>query len=151
MVKFQQERLSVGLIDEITPMLEDHYEELTRHKERVKLAPRWGAYFALADADKLVIYTARDDAGTLVGYSWWLVDYHLHYAALLVAFNDVFYLTPAQRRGPTALRFLRYTQQQLVARGVDKIAYHVKAVNNLGPILQRLGYTPEEGVVAFLT
>jgi GNAT superfamily N-acetyltransferase len=149
-MNFAHEKLTRALGDEALPMLQAHYDELTLNKDRIKLSPRWGAYDILQQYNRFVAFTAREE-GRLVGYSAFFVDYHLHYSGTLVAVNDVFYLHPDARRGTTALRFLRYAEQQLRdVWAVDKIAYHFKAVNNFGPILNRLGYANEEGVAAKL-
>lgn len=148
MVRFQRERVE-DIRREVEPLLAAHYEELTLHKERVKLNPRWDAYAFLDSADKFIALTARDAAGRLVGYNAFFVDANMHYADLRMAVNDVFYLHPDHRKGATALRFLRFTEAYFKDRA-DKLAYHFKASNNLGPILKRLGYGYEEGVAAKL-
>lgn len=150
MIHLAKERLTPLLVGEMLPILDAHYEELTLHKERVKLKPRWIVYYTLQARGHFVIYTARDDSGRLVGYNAFFIDAHMHYEDLIVATNDVFFIVPEHRRGSTALRFLRFTEQQLREGGVDKVAYHHKAANNFGPILHRLGYSPEEGVAAKL-
>lgn len=133
--------------DALINMLVGHYDELTLNKAVVKLAPKWDEYFLLEEMGRFVVYTARDDAGTLVGYNAFFINTHMHYAGLTLAVNDVFYLHPAHRRGPAALRFLRYTEGALKALGAQKVAYHFKRSNNFGLILSRLGYADEEGVV----
>lgn len=148
MIRFQVEKLTMGLVAEMEPLLAMQYEELTLHKEVVKLAPRWSTYLTLQEIGMLHVLTARLGGKTLVGYSLFFVSAHMHYAALKVATNDVFYILPDHRRGPAALRFLRFTRDYLKGLGVHKIAYHCKAGNNLCAILKRLGYSHEEEVVA---
>jgi len=150
-VTFQMEKLGGAelLHAELAPLLEAHYQELTLNKDVVKLDPDWDTYFALQKRFALAVYTARD-AQRLVGYNAFFVSRHLHYRDLIVAVNDVFYLHPDYRRGAIPLRFLRYAERQLKERGAHKLAYHFKASNNFGPLLQRLGYEPEEGVAAKL-
>lgn len=153
MIHFQREAIAALRLHDsmaLDAMLREHYQELTLNKDRVKLKPRWGAYAAMDEEDALIVLTARDGE-QLVGYNFFFVNRHMHYEDLVVAVNDVFYIDPAYRRGSTPLRFLRFTEQYLRDfRGVDKVAYHFKAGNNFGPILKRLGYSPEEGVAAKL-
>jgi GNAT superfamily N-acetyltransferase len=148
-IHFQREHLTGALLDELQPLLQAHYDELTLNKDRVKLRPKWREYYALQANDMFVALTARDGTGRLVGYNAFFVNTHMHYADLRVAVNDVFYLHPDHRRGATALRFLRFTEDYFKDR-VHKVAYHFKAANNFGPILQRIGYSAEEGVAAKL-
>lgn len=153
MIKFQQEYLR-EMAGELIPFLSLHYEELTQNKDRVKLSPRWDRYLQMEDSGNFVIFTARDGK-RLVGYNAFFIDTHMHYEDLLVAANDVFYIAHEQRQGSTPLRFLRFTRDALrdIRDQRDhllplKVAYHFKAGNNFGAILDRLGYRHEEGVAA---
>lgn len=148
MIEFQHELLNDALIAEVEPLLEDHYYELALNQERVKLNPKWREYGFLQSVGNFVLLTARDGK-RLAGYNAFFVNTHMHYADLVVAVNDVFYLHPDYRRGATALRFLRFSEDYLKDRA-HKVAYHFKATNNFGPILQRIGYSAEEGVAAKL-
>jgi L-amino acid N-acyltransferase YncA len=142
MIVFARE-LICQVIDEVQPLLEAHYQELTRNKEVVKLEPRWSEYAALERMGCFVVLTARDE-GALIGYNAFFVNPHMHYAALRVAQNDVFYLREDHRRGTTALRFLRWSEQECRAMGAHKLVYHCKLSNKFAPILHRLGYADEE-------
>lgn len=148
MIQFKHEPLTMGLVAEMEPLLAMQYEELTLHKDVVKLRPRWSLYLLMQSRGTLHVITARQGGVRLVGYSLFLVDQHLHYADIKLASNDVFYVHPDFRRGSVPLRFLRFTRGYLKDIGVHKIAYHFKAGNNFGAILKRLGYSPEEEVVA---
>lgn len=134
------------VVQEVQPLLIAHYEELTLHKDIVKLDPQWDQYALLEKMERFTVFTARD-GGALVGYSAYFVNRHIHYAGLVHASNDVFYIDPAHRRGTTALRFLRHCEEQLRAQGVKKLMYHCKPSNNFAPILHRLGYADEEVMV----
>lgn len=142
MIAFQRELLC-EVVEEVQPLLERHYLELTRHKDVVKLAPRWPQYAAMEQAGCFVVLTARDD-GKLAGYNAFFVQPHMHYEGLSTATNDVFWLEPEYRRGVTALRFLRFCEDHLKAQGVMKLVYHCKLSNNFAPILHRLGFADEE-------
>jgi hypothetical protein len=131
-------------MQEAQPLLERHYGELTRRKDIVVLDPMWNEYALLERLGRFMVFTARGEAGNLIGYNAFFVNKHLHYASLTVAQNDVFWIEPDHRRGTLALRFLRYCEDYLNKEGVDKVVYHCKASNNFGPILHRLGYADEE-------
>jgi hypothetical protein len=145
MISFAKELLC-EVVQEAQPLLERHYEELTKHKEVVKLDPQWDQYASLERLERFVVFTARDE-GNLVGYNAFFVQPHMHYAGLLVAQNDVFWLCEEVRRGTTALRFLRYSEDALKKMDVRKIVYHCKSSNNFAPILYRLGFADEEAMV----
>lgn len=145
-MKFQQERIE-ELIPELLPLLELHYRELTLHQDVVKLAPKWADYITLDAMGRLAVLTAREDSGLLVGYNIFFINTHMHYADLMVAVNDVFYIRGTNRPGPLALRFLRYTETALKGLGARKLAYHTKYGNNFARILRRMGYSDEEAVL----
>lgn len=142
MITFRKELLC-EVIEEVQPLLERHYTELTRNKEVVKLAPRWAEYAAMEQAGCFTVLTARDDE-KLIGYNAFFVQRHMHYEGLSVAQNDVFWLESDYRRGVTALRFLRFCEDYFRALGVQKMVYHCKLSNNFAPILHRLNFQDEE-------
>lgn len=140
------------VIDDIQPLLQLHYGELTRDKDRVKLEPMWERYAQLeaTGRDLLQIFTARDDDGALVGYACFFVQAHLHYRALFPAINDVLFIRP-DRRDSTGLRLIRFCERELKPYA-DKIVFHVKPGTPMAALLPRLGYALEEHIFGkFLT
>jgi GNAT superfamily N-acetyltransferase len=142
---FHTERLW-AVADDIEPLLQLHYDEIALHKEAIPLDPDWNRYACLDERGELAIYTARDD-GNLVGYGVFFVHDHPHYASTLVAANDLLFLHPDYRRGGLGLRLIRYCEQQLKARGVVKLTWHIKFAHDWSAILHRQGYLDEEKIV----
>lgn len=148
MITFQRELLC-EVVQEVQPLLDLHYEELTLNKDRVRLAPQWPMYAALERADAFVVFTARDD-GRLVGYNAFFLNRHMHYEGLMVAQNDVLFLHPDYRKGLTGVRILKFAEQCLRLAGAMKVCYHVKFSLDFRPILHRLNYADEEVMVGKL-
>jgi hypothetical protein len=144
MISFAKELLC-EVVQEVQPLLERHYEELTRNKDVVKLDPAWDEYAALERAGRFVIFTARDD-GRLLAYNAFFLGPHLHYKSLVVGQNDVLWIEHEYRKGITPIRFLKYSHTELKSHGAQKIVYHCKD-NNLAPILRLLGFSDEEMMV----
>lgn len=144
MTDFARELL-FEVVEDITPLLQLHYEELTRNKDRVRLDPMWEKYAQLEASarDALQIFTARD-AGALVGYAAFFVQPHLHYRDLFPAINDVVFVHP-QHRGATGLRLIRYCERELKPFA-QKIVFHVKPDTPMAALLPKLGYALEEHV-----
>lgn len=137
------------VINEVEPLLRLHYDELTHHKELIKLDPDWEQYAELEHAGRFHIFTARDDGG-LVGYSaFFLIPRHIHYKGLVVAQNDVLYLHPDMRNGMPGIRLIKNSHNGMKALGGQKILWHCKHSNNLKQILLRLfpEYRDEESMV----
>lgn len=147
-MEFATENFS-SVFEEIKPLIARHYEEIALYREHVPLAPDWGRYRYMEQTKSLAVYTARD-AGALVGYSVFLLSYHLHYVHTLVAANDILYLAPEHRRGTTGIKLIRHSENDLRRRGVKRIMWHVKCDHDFRAILHRLGYADEEVVVGKL-
>lgn len=147
-MNFQSETL-FDVIEEVQPLLDAHYEELTLHRHIVKLEPRWTVYRALEEAGAFVVLTARE-GGVLKGYNAFFLNAHMHYGGFTVAQNDVFYLTEDCRKGSAPLRFLRYSEELLKSIGAQKIVYHCKPSNQFAQILRRMGFKDEEVMCAKL-
>jgi hypothetical protein len=132
----------------VLDLLREHYEEIALHQDAIPLDPDWGRYDALEAAGNLVAYIARDDAGEVVGYALFFVNYHIHYNRTLVAQNDVLFLRKDRRKGTTTgIRLIRFAVEQLTARGVDRIQWHIKTDHDFSPILERMGFVVEEKIL----
>ena len=83
------------------------------------------------------IFTARDPAGALVGYAVFAHSKHLHYG-IRIASQDVLYMARPWRRH--SLEFMRWTDEQLFARGVERIFRASTSRAPYGIVLERMGY-----------
>jgi hypothetical protein len=142
MISFRREYLYEVQI-EIDELLQLHYEELTRNKDRVKLAPMWEEYATLERMNRFIVFAARDGS-RLVGYSAFFLTHHLHYQELMTAMNDVLFLHPECRQGTTGLRLIKFCEVELKKLGAQKVCWHAKLDTALIPILKRMGYQVEE-------
>lgn len=140
------EKYSQQLIDDIKPLLELHYQELTLHKEHIKLDPDWKKYETLANANNLAVITARDN-GILVGYSVFFITNHMHYKQNKMAMNDVLFLHPDYRKGMTGIKLIKESERALLNLGVIKIIWHIKFAKDFRSILYRMGYVDEDAIV----
>lgn len=131
------------VVNEVDGLLKLHYDELTRNKDRVTLAPMWEEYAALERMGRFHVFTARQGS-QLIGYSAFFVQKHLHYEALITAMNDVLFLHPDHRLGMTGIRLIKFCEAELAKLGAHKLCWHAKLDTSLIPILRRLGYATEE-------
>ncbi len=145
-IKFQCEPV-LTVKPEMEPMLIDHYQELTMHKDKIKLAPDWELYDKMEKAGTFYLLTARDsDSNDLIGYSAWFVKPHIHYKETIVAANDVLFLRKDHRAGMTGIKLIKYSEQEM-KKYAHKITWHVKGEPDFRPILHRLGYVDEDVIV----
>lgn len=135
------------LSDGLEEMLFDHWWEVGLDHDAVPLAPDWAHY---RDIEKQGIFRmiAMRELGSLVGYSAFFINRHLHYRHTLHGINDYFWLSPAKRRGWSGIRLFLDSEELLKGLGVVKIMYHIKPhlllgatkSGTVGDILLRLGY-----------
>ena len=144
MIEYKEETFD-QVIDEIKPLLEDHYDEIALDKEAIKLNPDYGIYKSLCDSGVMRVITARD-GNKLVGYCVCIIKYHLHYKDSLTAFNDIFYISKEYRKGLTGVKLFIKTEEILKKYGVQRIAMNTKVHHDVGAIFDRLGYKETERV-----
>lgn len=135
--------------NEMLELLNQHYEELTLNKHVIKLNPDWAEYDRREKAGKFVLITMRDKT-TLIGYSAWFINAHIHYMDLIVASNDVLYLKKEYRTGMTGVKLLKKSEEIIKALGANKLTWHIKESNDFSPILKRMGYGVEDIIVGKL-
>jgi GNAT superfamily N-acetyltransferase len=133
----------VDFIEQIKPLLELHYEEITLDKDVIKLKPNWERYLRLSHMDKLATLAAYDD-DKLVGYSIFFLEEHIHYEDNIIARNDVLFLHPEYRKGMTGIKLIKASEDMLSNMGVSKIFWHIKYSRDFRSILYRMGYKDED-------
>ncbi len=142
---FAEERFADLDYDEVMPLLEEHWMEVSFDKE-IPLNPDLEKYLLLEEAGHLHCLSCRDEEGTLVGYVVTFLTPHVHYKDTLYAENDLIYIHPNHRKGTLGIRMLRRFEEIMKERGVDVLHMHVKISIDFGKVLQRLGYHHEENV-----
>ena len=87
---------------------------------RMRINEPW--YVEAERQGALSIVTARA-AGELVGYVICGLTVSSHYADLLVAHEDTYWLSPAHRTGLAGARLIRFAEAALAARGVQRVFF----------------------------
>lgn len=139
---FNQESLAV-VINDVEPLLREHYDESSTDKAVLPLDPDWPHYYSLEEIGVLKIFTARM-AGDLVGYAAFFVWPHHHSRLVTIAVCDVIFMRPSYRIGAGVCRFLRFIEQRMKDAGVKKVLFTVKTHVDWSPLLERVGYRLEE-------
>ena len=125
------------------PLFEEHYEEIARNKQVMKLKPNYQLYEALNSTGWLFIYVAmRDDV--CIGYSMNIMMHHLHYADLRIAQNDILFVKKEFRGGRLGLRLLKATEDHASSEGCKLMLWHAKENTALAELLPKLKYGVQE-------
>jgi hypothetical protein len=101
-------------------------------------------YFEFERLGILRIFTVRSEA-RLRGYALYLIGPSLNYRELTMAQQTLIFVHP-QSRGPMAVQFMRFTEQQLALEGVQEISQSSNARRPIGHWLEHLGYTLKESI-----
>jgi GNAT superfamily N-acetyltransferase len=125
------------------PLFEEHYEEIARNKQIMKLKPNYQLYEALNSTGWLFIYVAmRDDV--CIGYSMNIMMHHLHYADLRIAQNDILFVKKEFRGGRLGLRLIKVTEDHARSEGCKLMLWHAKENTALAELLPKLKYGVQE-------
>ena len=135
--------ITLATVDEMLAqanvLFEEHYEEIARNKQVMKLKPDEKAYYKLEKANQLFILSAWQN-DVLIGYSVNFVLNHPHYADLLLAQNDLLYIKKEMRGSRAGLKLIKETETHATLLGCKLMLWHAKENTALGAILPRLKY-----------
>ena len=138
-----QEEIFEQVIEDIKPLLEDHWEEIALNKDSIKLNPNYARYEELFKSGNMKIVTARDNE-KLVGYCIMLLYHHIHYKDQFMAMDDIFFIAKDYRKGLTGVKLFIKTEEIMKQYGVTKLSMNVKVHQDVGAIFERLGYKETE-------
>ena len=138
-MKIQEEIITWDLIEEIKPLLQEHYEEICEYKDIMKLNPDYNKYLELQKLGMLHTVTVRDE-GKLIGYAITFTIKNLHYQDCLMGLNDILFISKPYRNGSLAIRLLKYVEDALKNKGVQILHYHIKVKHDHARLFEKLGY-----------
>ena len=147
MITYELEKLTDELIEEITPILEDHRVELQSYKD-MALNPNWEKYRQIEAAGDFRFLIARDEDNTIVGYAAFVMFYNMHYNDYKMAIEDVFYVVQDKRGSRIAINLVKKSEAILKELGVHVITHHAKFTNTFAEFLEKLGYHKTETMLA---
>ncbi|MBH2008281.1 MAG: GNAT family N-acetyltransferase [Xanthomonadaceae bacterium] len=102
----------------------------------------WFRLLSMSYGGQQVVFTARDEAGKLVGSMWLFVGKSIN-TGELAASDDLFYIEPAHRGGMLAARMWRYAEQAMFRHGVREASFLSRADTRAERLARFMGYTPE--------
>lgn len=112
----------------------------------VPFQPDWERYFAMEAAGRM-LWSLAHKAEELVGCSMWFIHPSLTHKGLLIGGLHSFYVAEPHNTAWNVLRYLRWLEGQLKARGTGLLMFDswvqdgVAQRKDLGPLLRRAGWT----------
>lgn len=135
---FAEEKLK-DCLEEIKPLLHEHWLEVANDKEVIKLNPAYDIYLSLEESGILHVVTARNN-GELVGYFISMVIPDLHYSDHIFANNDILFLKKEFRNGAFAYKMFSFAEEKLIALGASAIHIRMKTSFPFDALCEKLGY-----------
>lgn len=115
-----------SIVEDIKPLLEEHWRELALFQDEIPLNVSWEAYRRGYEAGVIRAYGARLD-GRLIGYAiFQVIDRHPHYLHSF-AINDVVWVAPEHRNVRVGSVLFDGLEADLRARGPIVIHVETKA------------------------
>lgn len=142
-VTYQREILATCLDEMKQAMLQEHWQELAKDKDKVALSPNYAKYFQLENAGELYVATIRND-GELIGYYIGFLQHELHYQDCFACIMDIVYLKPEYRKSKIGFAFFTYMKAELQQLGVHRWHVGCKLDNDLSGLFKALGFAPIE-------
>jgi hypothetical protein len=135
---------------EAQPLTRPHWEEIAKNKGLLRLNPDLEKYALLDRSGNLLLVTARFD-GRLVGYFLWIVMGHPHYRHVLVAEEDLHFLSPEYRSGGAhgegrqyGFKLLEAARDAAIAAGAQLLTMREKVGHEHSSIMSGLGFSPAD-------
>jgi GNAT superfamily N-acetyltransferase len=130
-------------LEEVKPLLQQHWDELALHKDRVPLDPQYGVYRS-RDADGAILLVTVREAGALVGYFVGFVAPGLHYQTCLTLQMDIFWVHPDHRGSGAGWMLFKTVEAEARRRGVQRMFVGSKLHKDASWLFARLGYEEVE-------
>lgn len=139
-------------LEELKPLLVDHWRELALDQDRVPLDVDWNIYAQREARGEILFVTVRD-RGQLQGYFVGFIAPGLHYRSCLTLHMDVFWLHPELRDGDSlsqlegelmAEKLFEEVRRAASARGVQRAFYGSKLHKDASALFERIGATEVE-------
>lgn len=134
-----------AFLEEVKPLLPEHYAELALNQDRVPLAPQYDEYLR-RDSLGMVLTIALRDAGALVGYFVGFVAPGLHYSTCLTLQLDIFWIHPDHRGQKGGVMLFKAMEAEAKRRGVQRLFVGSKTHLPADYLFEKLGYVKVESV-----
>lgn len=136
-------------LEEVKPLLPEHYRELALNQDRVPLSPQYGEYLR-RDALGMVLTIALRDAGKLVGYFIGFIAPGLHYSTCLTLQLDIFWIHPDHRGQKGGFMLFKAMEAEAKRRGVQRLFVGSKTHLPADYLFEKLGYQKVESVYSVM-
>lgn len=132
-----------GVLDEIKPLFDRHWEVLALDKDKSPLDPQYEVYLEREGRGEALVVTLRE-LGVLVGYFVGFVAPGLHYRRTLTFTMDIFWVREDHRNRMGGLKLMKCLMRELKRRGVQRAFLGSKLHQDAGRLFEAFGFAPVE-------
>lgn len=126
----------------LRPIHEEHWQETEGYRHGLPFNPDYDRVIGLDQQGRcLMLVVEHRETGELVGNYGFYLSRSVH-TQTLMATEDTLFISKAHRRGRLGIELMRYAEYALAQLGVRDLNVSVKLVNNVGPMLERMGFVP---------
>lgn len=140
-VSFAIEPLSALETPEAAALFDAHWREIGQERDLLELDPDWDLFRKAEASGQLLIVTARDNAGALVGYVLAFVRRHPHYRPIC-GFEDSHFLRADMRGQGNGKAMLKFASDAMRDRGARVAFIHGKLEHDHRSMLEEIGFRP---------
>lgn len=115
----------IDCLDEMVPLLREHYVEVHPYPDKIPFNPDYEKYKTLNDQG-LIHFIAVRDCGVMIGYCLAFLLPNLHYSDHVYAINDVIYLDKAYRHSVISDHMISYAEDCYKNSGASVMTLHMK-------------------------
>jgi GNAT superfamily N-acetyltransferase len=132
------------VVEDIKAHMAENWEEIGTYKD-IPLDPDFN-YFEMIDKyNILVIHTARNEDGDLIGYAIFTITPNVLYKSHKWALNGPIWIHPDYRSKGVGRGFVAFWNEDLKKRGADVIRITVEVAHpTMAYLLNDCGYNPVE-------
>lgn len=126
----------------LRPIHEEHWQETEGYRHGLAFNPDYDRVIDLDQQGRcLMLVVEHVPTGELVGNYGFYLAKSVH-TQTLMATEDTLFIAKAHRRGRLGIELMRYAEYALPLVGARDLNVSVKLTNNVGPMIERMGFTP---------
>lgn len=131
----------IEVLPELRALHREHWLETEGHRHVIEMNPDYERGLDLEAQGRYFLIVARHASGAVVG-NYGLYPARSMHTSQLIATEDTLFIASAHRKGRLGIGMIRYAEDALRQLGVTELNVSVKLVNNIGPMIERMGYFP---------
>lgn len=126
----------------LSDLHQEHWQETETHRHGVAFNPDYQRAIDLEAQGRYMLIVAFDSrTGAPVGNYGLYLARSMHTQSL-TATEDTLFVSKPHRGGRLGVALIRYTERALTQLGVEELNVSVKQVNQVGQMIERMGYKP---------